>query len=137
MKSVSTILVLMILLIVTLPGYGKDTFRPIDPNNPGNRYGKAPDAGSAFLYFTSTSQQYYISHADYNGFEAAVEAAFESWNTVGPVQFSESTSSGVQVTGVFDTFEGDRKSTRLNSSHVAISYAVFCLKKNMRLVQFG
>src|SRR5437870_9935927 len=27
----------------------------------------------------------------------------------------------------------DRKSTRLNSSHVAISYAVFCLKKkNMR-----
>src|SRR5690625_7106331 len=25
--------------------------------------------------------------------------------------------------------ERDRKSTRLNSSHVAISYAVFCLKK--------
>src|SRR5690625_6066576 len=27
----------------------------------------------------------------------------------------------------------DRKSTRLNSSHVAISYAVFCLKKKKRL----
>src|SRR5439155_23319578 len=27
------------------------------------------------------------------------------------------------------TRSGDRKSTRLNSSHVAISYAVFCLKK--------
>src|SRR5690625_5862462 len=26
-------------------------------------------------------------------------------------------------------FGQDRKSTRLNSSHVAISYAVFCLKK--------
>src|SRR5699024_11834236 len=26
--------------------------------------------------------------------------------------------------------EADRKSTRLNSSHVSISYAVFCLKKN-------
>src|SRR2546426_8166393 len=25
--------------------------------------------------------------------------------------------------------EGDRKSTRLNSSHLVISYAVFCLKK--------
>src|SRR5260221_3482485 len=25
---------------------------------------------------------------------------------------------------------GDRKSTRLNSSHTVISYAVFCLKKN-------
>ena len=24
---------------------------------------------------------------------------------------------------------GDRKSTRLNSSHLVISYAVFCLKK--------
>src|SRR5207253_6578053 len=28
---------------------------------------------------------------------------------------------------------GDRKSTRLNSSHVAISYAVFCLKKKNTL----
>src|SRR5690606_39805662 len=27
------------------------------------------------------------------------------------------------------TSGGDRKSTRLNSSHVKISYAVFCLKK--------
>src|SRR5437870_10968428 len=27
------------------------------------------------------------------------------------------------------SIRGDRKSTRLNSSHVAISYAVFCLKK--------
>src|SRR5690625_6617939 len=27
-------------------------------------------------------------------------------------------------------FVKDRKSTRLNSSHVAISYAVFCLKHN-------
>src|SRR5205807_8058053 len=26
---------------------------------------------------------------------------------------------------------GDRKSTRLNSSHLVISYAVFCLKKKM------
>src|SRR2546426_2576159 len=27
------------------------------------------------------------------------------------------------------TVTGDRKSTRLNSSHLVISYAVFCLKK--------
>src|SRR5256885_10649562 len=27
----------------------------------------------------------------------------------------------------------DRKSTRLNSSHLVISYAVFCLKKKIRL----
>src|SRR5437660_3980251 len=29
----------------------------------------------------------------------------------------------------------DRKSTRLNSSHVAISYAVFCLKKKKKTKQ--
>src|SRR5262245_64432981 len=28
---------------------------------------------------------------------------------------------------------GDRKSTRLNSSHLGISYAVFCLKKKNKL----
>src|SRR5690625_6458587 len=39
------------------------------------------------------------------------------------------------IGGTFQTicnllpFVQDRKSTRLNSSHVAISYAVFCLKK--------
>src|SRR5690554_7217973 len=34
----------------------------------------------------------------------------------------------------FEVFAGkiDRKSTRLNSSHVRISYAVFCLKKNKK-----
>src|SRR6202034_2356955 len=31
------------------------------------------------------------------------------------------------------TGKGDRKSTRLNSSHSQISYAVFCLKKNNQL----
>src|SRR2546430_13541382 len=31
----------------------------------------------------------------------------------------------------------DRKSTRLNSSHSQISYAVFCLKKNIQLPNPG
>src|SRR5256885_4904581 len=30
---------------------------------------------------------------------------------------------------------GDRKSTRLNSSHLVISYAVFCLKKKKKELQ--
>src|SRR5260221_8504949 len=30
------------------------------------------------------------------------------------------------------TCSGDRKSTRLNSSHTVISYAVFCLKKKKK-----
>src|SRR5699024_12822755 len=39
--------------------------------------------------------------------------------------------AGAQLGGqrVRQIFGPDRKSTRLNSSHVSISYAVFCLKK--------
>src|SRR5438045_4256184 len=32
-----------------------------------------------------------------------------------------------------DIHGGDRKSTRLNSSHLGISYAVFCLKKKKKI----
>src|SRR5437868_9144750 len=34
--------------------------------------------------------------------------------------------------GVAEREDPDRKSTRLNSSHVSISYAVFCLKKKKK-----
>src|SRR5688500_19463015 len=34
--------------------------------------------------------------------------------------------------GVFSLHSLDRKSTRLNSSHLVISYAVFCLKKKKK-----
>src|SRR5947209_10787564 len=33
--------------------------------------------------------------------------------------------------------EADRKSTRLNSSHANISYAVFCLKKKKKNIQYA
>src|SRR5437660_3975155 len=36
---------------------------------------------------------------------------------------------------VLDFAGGDRKSTRLNSSHVASSYAVFCLKKKTSTIR--
>ena len=52
---------------------------------------------------------------------------------------NETTLNAVQVIGPFATqgkaldsvneLAADRKSTRLNSSHTVISYAVFCLKK--------
>src|SRR5437773_7920757 len=34
----------------------------------------------------------------------------------------------------FDLHFEDRKSTRLNSSHITISYAVFCLKKKKKKI---
>src|SRR5438445_1523295 len=45
-----------------------------------------------------------------------------------PVQL---TQTGYQI-GRRSNWTGDRKSTRLNSSHANISYAVFCLKKKKK-----
>src|SRR2546427_7674259 len=42
------------------------------------------------------------------------------------------TVSAVMPPAVIDALEVDRKSTRLNSSHSQISYAVFCLKKKKK-----
>src|SRR5437870_12725274 len=39
----------------------------------------------------------------------------------------------LRIVGLEPGDDPDRKSTRLNSSHVAISYAVFCLKKKNTL----
>src|SRR2546426_8664631 len=38
----------------------------------------------------------------------------------------------IAMLGVAGVGIGDRKSTRLNSSHLVISYAVFCLKKKKK-----
>src|SRR5690349_22798035 len=44
-------------------------------------------------------------------------------------RFAAQAMGNVLERAYFLSREGDRKSTRLNSSHVEISYAVFCLKK--------
>src|SRR3989442_13726112 len=38
-----------------------------------------------------------------------------------------------RLAGLYENGNIDRKSTRLNSSHVRISYAVFCLKKKKHI----
>src|SRR5699024_4287617 len=54
------------------------------------------------------------------------------WKTVTLSDFGikhyDSDAFDIEIGYIF-TLEEDRKSTRLNSSHVSISYAVFCLKK--------
>src|SRR3989454_1396627 len=50
------------------------------------------------------------------GLEPPRHAPVESWVVAGPKR--------------------DRKSTRLNSSHLVISYAVFCLKKKKKTKQY-
>src|SRR5690625_6992905 len=58
----------------------------------------------------------------------ALDMAIEARRPVDTVVHSD---HGTQFTAwaLTNRLKEDRKSTRLNSSHVAISYAVFCLKK--------
>src|SRR2546426_4812666 len=48
--------------------------------------------------------------------------------TIPSIQFLSCRVS-LERAGANDCLQEDRKSTRLNSSHLVISYAVFCLKK--------
>src|SRR5256884_3093844 len=61
-----------------------------------------------------------------NGFD--VQYFFYSQGTL-----SSFSSQSLTVNSDGTVAEGDRKSTRLNSSHGYISYAVFCLKKKNNL----
>src|ERR1035438_10554808 len=49
--------------------------------------------------------------------------------TAGPDEATQWTIEKGAIAGNKVTLQVDRKSTRLNSSHLGISYAVFCLKK--------
>src|SRR5438045_4773461 len=45
---------------------------------------------------------------------------------------AQETVTHLRVAAALDIAQQDRKSTRLNSSHLGISYAVFCLKKKKK-----
>src|SRR2546429_2639132 len=71
-------------------------------------------------------------------FRSSCADASSAWSAC-PQPFKSTTSCLYQALGVAsnalskssaEDFDKDRKSTRLNSSHGYISYAVFCLKKN-------
>src|SRR5690606_39650197 len=62
-------------------------------------------------------------------------ADYESWLTSPLWQIgSHVWYAGRRQNRLAQAAQRDRKSTRLNSSHVKISYAVFCLKKNIKKI---
>src|SRR5699024_11222355 len=69
------------------------------------------------------STGYEIAKKQMNGFGAMI--SFELQPGLDAKKFVES----LKLIDLAESLGGDRKSTRLNSSHVSISYAVFCLKK--------
>src|SRR5256885_1224504 len=63
---------------------------------------------------------------------AAAAGAGHHGTAATPVAHARLPRPGKGCTGNFTDCLIDRKSTRLNSSHLVISYAVFCLKKKRR-----
>src|SRR5437762_7202832 len=60
---------------------------------------------------------------------AHIDIAASAWNTNDELTTILRGPSGAGTRLCIELAELDRKSTRLNSSHRCISYAVFCLKK--------
>src|SRR5699024_11643813 len=58
-----------------------------------------------------------------------INGSLEQLFIVSQVEVADALPDGIEYDNVTVKVEQDRKSTRLNSSHVSISYAVFCLKK--------
>src|SRR5690242_21435537 len=73
------------------------------------------------LHFTSIQRELPLYEAS-----LAYAAAKAALRTYSKGLANELAPRGVRVNAISP---GDRKSTRLNSSHMSISYAVFCLKK--------
>jgi len=55
-----------------------------------------------------------------------------SWSVFCHAAACRAASVGLPFAACTLTSRPDRKSTRLNSSHITISYAVFCLKKKKK-----
>src|SRR5699024_12793885 len=64
------------------------------------------------------------------------EFVFDEFEMTFPVLLDEESKIAemYQVMAYPTSYLVDRKSTRLNSSHVSISYAVFCLKKQTSMI---
>src|SRR3712207_8934459 len=94
---------------------------------------RRPPRSTLFPYTTlfrsqAAQQQLGVAEAQVRAAELALQAAQERY-TAGASTLAELTQSrAAQVQAA----SSDRKSTRLNSSHANISYAVFCLKKKKK-----
>src|SRR2546430_10965387 len=89
---------------------------------------------SSFFFFndTATTEIYTLSlhdalpiYREAAAWASRMEARYRGAKTLQATFLERYAENGREVR----TESGDRKSTRLNSSHSQISYAVFCLKK--------
>src|SRR5258707_12120859 len=88
---------------------------------------------SIFFFFndTATTEIYTLSLHDALPIYFAYPAIWKPRDGAGSQGLRSVSAGGLRgIPCGGNTTQSDRKSTRLNSSHANISYAVFCLKKN-------
>src|SRR5688500_8757877 len=93
----------------------------------GGKHNDLDDVGRSRRHHTFFEMLGNWSFGDYfkrGAIEMSWELLTQVWK-LDPTRLHVSIYAGDPATGV------DRKSTRLNSSHLVISYAVFCLKKKI------
>src|SRR2546427_6649860 len=96
---------------------------------------RRPPRSTLFPY--TTALPILLALTDHDGVsglaEARAKAESEGVRFVDGLEISVTwEGTTVHIVGLQIDPEADRKSTRLNSSHSQISYAVFCLKKKKR-----
>src|SRR3712207_7688481 len=82
---------------------------------------RRPPRSTLFPYTTLFRSNNYLGLTSHPTLMAAAKKAIDDYGV--------GTGSVRTIIGTMDIHNRDRKSTRLNSSHANISYAVFCLKK--------
>src|SRR5439155_6916030 len=87
---------------------------------------------TTFIYTLSLHDALPIYPLRANQSHHLLDLLFDRWRDVGEKQV-RFVKEEDQFRFFTDIAPADRKSTRLNSSHVAISYAVFCLKKKKKI----
>src|SRR5690348_18026342 len=90
---------------------------------------RLPPRSTLFPYTTLFRSCPMIIISSIAGNSVLLVAPLTSVELVQFVQLGNCTSCGVDPKESNSRYSRDRKSTRLNSSHPSISYAVFCLKK--------
>src|SRR3989454_8547043 len=83
---------------------------------------RRPPRSTLFPYTTLFRSEYYHDALEHR------EELFTLFN-LGLISLEDRAKGEVLFWDVCERADKDRKSTRLNSSHLVISYAVFCLKK--------
>src|SRR5216683_3769941 len=112
--------------------YGTATFELIPPDlaEITRRFGVLMDGG--FPYLVAALEGRVVGYAYAGAYRPRPAYRFTVENSVYLQPAIHRRGIGLQLLQRLITESEDRKSTRLNSSHDQISYAVFCLKKKKK-----